>query len=541
MYISFYITDSKNGLIFQYLPSASAPTFSDLWVKIKSVTAESDLTLQNEVKIGKYLKASKYHSDINNLNYWCLISDQKNEKVSIMDSFVLLETIDNILMEYFDKDALTVKKLTNNYDRLTMIFNYIIDDGEPQMAGNLYSNRIKDVIPLQNDLTKFIHSTAKNLGNVVSNTAVTSATSRNRGSYNGRMFNNPSSSLSSSSSTIGNEEIVPWRSTKIGQHAKEEIYLDFEETVQLVYQKRHRHAKRGGTTTSLSQGYINSSINDSRMQLVHGNIHGYIKGNSLLNGTPVVELNLNNNGCDLGIPRFYDCVNCEDYMSDNEDKKLLNTKVKFLPPDGKFNLMEYSIGLNSKQQSNNNFGLISINFENNLGRNEDEFEITVNISGSSKVEKVKNLIVDLQFFESQIHEERTEPNEHSGKIKIIRNTHGRFSHDIDSVRGNWIFDVNTPTGTIAILRGCIENDDNDNLQKERNSTDEKEGLEQIVNKHTMTLQTINVKYEHEGQSVSGIKVNSIDVIKQPRSSLPSNIFKGVKYLSKMVDYEIREY
>ena len=308
MYISFYITDSKNGLIFQYLPSASAPTFSDLWVKIKSVTAESDLTLQNEVKIGKYLKASKYHSDINNLNYWCLISDQKNEKVSIMDSFVLLETIDNILMEYFDKDALTVKKLTNNYDRLTMIFNYIIDDGEPQMAGNLYSNRIKDVIPLQNDLTKFIHSTAKNLGNVVSNTAVTSATSRNRGSYNGRMFNNPSSSLSSSSSTIGNEEIVPWRSTKIGQHAKEEIYLDFEETVQLVYQKRHRHAKRGGTTTSLSQGYINSSINDSRMQLVHGNIHGYIKGNSLLNGTPVVELNLNNNGCDLGIPRFYDCV-----------------------------------------------------------------------------------------------------------------------------------------------------------------------------------------------------------------------------------------
>lgn len=528
MYLSFYITDSRNGLIFQYLPSANAPTFHDLWVKMKSVEGmDSDISSHDEIKIGKYLKVSKYHSSVNNLNYWCLNSKENETLISNgsttsnkIEPFFLLENIDCILMEYFNKDQLTVKKLSNNSDRLTMIFNYIIDDGEPQLSGNLYSNKIKEVIPLQNDFTKIIHSTAKNLSNVVANSS-----QKKELGYHGVM----SSAINANDD---DDNVVPWRTTKFTPYTKEEIYLDFKEKVHLVFQKHDGHGKHRIVS---SNGYINNELKNnsrnSRMQLIHGSIYGSINGHSLLNDNiPTIELNLNNNGSNLGIPRFHKCVNIEDYIIDNGDSNLLNTKIKFIPPDGKFKLMDYNINL--QNISSNDMGLISINFENNLGLNDDEFEITVNINGSSKVNKIKNLIVDLKFFEKMNNQESNELLE-QGKIKIIRNTHGRFSNDVGTVTGSWIFDVNTPTGAIAVLRGCIEDT---TVTKDTDSNESNK----INVTNPMILQTLNIKYEYEGQLISGIKVNSIDVSKGLRSTPTSNIFKGVKYISEMIDWEVRE-
>ena len=527
MYLSFYITDSRNGLIFQYLPSANAPTFNDLWVKMKSVESmDSDIANHDEIKIGKYLKVSRYHSYVNNLNYWCLNSEENETLASSIASttnklepFALLENIDTILMEYFIKDQLTVKKLSNNSDRLTMIFNYIIDDGELQVSGNLYSNKIKEVIPLQNDFTKIIHSTAKNISN-----AVVNSSQKKDLRYHGVM---------SSAINTGDDNVVPWRTTKFTPYSKEEIYLDFKEKVHLVFQK-HGHVKH---RIASSNGYINNELKSdsrsSRMRLIHGSIYGSVNGHSLLNGnTPTIELNLNNNGSDLGIPRFHNCVNAEDYMTDNEDSNLLNTKIKFIPPDGKFHLMNYNINL--QNIGSNDMGLISINFENNLGLNDDEFEITVNINGSSKVNKIKNLVVDLKFFE-EMNNNDNDINELSqyGKIKIIRNTHGRFSNDVGTITGSWIFDVSTPTGTIAVLRGCIE----DVIATKDTESNESNKIKSVG---SMILQTLNIKYEYEGQLISGIKVNSIDVSRGLRSTPTSNIFKGVKYISEMIDCEVRE-
>ncbi|KAG0659580.1 AP-3 complex subunit mu [Maudiozyma exigua] len=525
MYLSFYITDSRNGLIFQYLPSANAPTFSDLWVKMKSVeNVDSDISSFYEIKIGKYLNVSRYHSNVNNLNYWCLSSKENDisngSGTNRIEPLVLLENIDTILMEYFNKDQLTVKKLTNNSDRLTMIFNYIIDDGEPQLSGNLYSNKIKEVIPLQNDFTKIIHSTAKNLSNAVANSS-----QKKDLRYHGVM---------SSNTTIMDDNAVPWRTTKFTPYSKEEIYLDFKEKVKLVFQK-HGNGKR---RIFSSNGYINNELKSgnrsSRMRLVHGSIYGSIEGHSLLNGNmPTIELNLNNNGSNLGIPRFHNCVNIEDYIVDNEDPNLLNTKIKFIPPDGKFHLMDYNINLQN-DMSSNDMGLISINFENNLGLNDDEFEITVNINGSSKVSKIKNLVIDLRFFEKMNNNDDNDSSVElpQGKIKILRNTHGRFSHDVGAVTGSWIFDVSTPTGTIAVLRGCIEDV---SVSKDTESQESK-----TKSVGSMILQALNVKYEYEGQLISGIKVNSIDVSKGLRSSTTSNVFKGFKYISEMIDCELRE-
>lgn len=541
MYLSFYITDSNNDLIFQYLPSASAPTYNNFIIKLKSIYDETDIDKQSEFQISKYLRSFKYHSQQNTLNYWCLTSEENKDisrvkNVALIDPYVFMEGIDELLMEYFDKDVLTIKKLTNNYDRLTMIFNYIIDDGEPRTGAVMYSNKVKDVIPLQKDLTKFISSTAKNITDAVA----TTSSSDLRGGFQPGAFGNNSRGY------MGGERDsskAPWRSTTKETYTKEELYLDFVESVHLVLQKHHQHNK---SKKRLSRsGYINNSLNNSQLTLVHGYIHGSIEGHSLLNGTPTVELNLNNNGTTIDSPSFHDCVNCEDYINDNEGKKLLNTKVTFIPPDGKFQLMNYSVDLDGI--ASNNIGLISVNFENNLGINNDEFEISVNISGSVKVPHIKNLGIDLLFSEdmssaggSGSDDDLAETSLDEYKIKIINNTHGRFSNTIESSTGKWIFDSLTPTGTVAVLRGCVENVDNTNKSDEsasHNSSDDRTVKKSSSHK---VLHSLDIRYEHEGQLISGIKVNSIDVTKSNQSINPKTIFKGVKYVSRMKECKIRE-
>lgn len=541
MYLSFYVTDSNNGLIFQYLPSASAPTYSNFIIKLKSIYQDTDINSLSEFQISKYLKSFKYHSQQNNLDYWCLTSEENKDtsrvkNVALIDPYVFMEGIDELLMEYFDKEVLTIKKLTNNYDRLTMIFNYIIDDGEPRLGAVMYSNKVRDVIPLQKDLTKFISSTAKNITDVVSTTTASDL----RGGFQPGTFGNSSRGRVGIDRDAGK---ALWRSATKEMYTKEELYLDFVESVHLVLQKHH-HRHKGSKKRLSRSGYINNSLNSSQLTIVHGYIHGSIEGHSLLNGTPTVELNLNNNGTTIDTPSFHDCVNCDDYINDNEGKKLLNTKVTFIPPDGKFHLMDYSVGLDGI--ASNNIGLISVNFENNLGINNDEFEVSVNIGGSVKVPSIKNLVVDLSFVEDMLSSDDrgsiANSVEHSDqyKIKIINNTHGRFSSGIEWSTGKWIFDSVTPTGTIAVLRGCVENTDDVAGSDDNGSHNSSEAKAAKKTNNHKVLHSVDIRYEHEGQLVSGIKVNSIEVTKANQSVNPKMIFKGVKYISRMKECEIRE-
>lgn len=543
MYLSFYITDAKSVLIFQYLPSVNAPTFQNLWIKIKSLYPNYTSDSHTTINVGKNLEAFRYFSATNNLNYWCLKSEERKDdvqagKLSIIDPYVFMEKMDELLMAYFDKDILTIKKLINNYDRLTMIFNYVLDDGEPQVGDAMYSNRIKNAIPLQNDLTKFINSTAKSFSGVVTKHELGSG-------YNQKRL---TKGINDHGLIDMDAEVVPWRSNKITEYTKEEIYFDITERIHLVIQKHNKHSNKN---IGQNNGY-GSNISNSRMKIVHGYIHGSIESRCSLNESPTVELNINNNANDLGLPRFHDCVKVEDYIIDNEGKGLLNSKIKFIPPDGKFKLLEYNIDMNDF--SCNNIGLVSVNFENNLGNKGDEFEITININDSIKVEKVINLCVNLEFSKDVRSLQKNENNinvdgvededdtaeEEYYKIKILRNTHGRFSNDVDPKRGNWIFDSLTLTGTLAVLRGCIETTKSNNrTETDISANVPKDQASKLPNPHVI-LQRINIKYEHEGQIVSGMKVNSIEISNTTHFTDTKNIFKGVKYLSKMEECEIRE-
>ena len=180
MYISFYITDSRNGLIFQYLPSNDAPSFKNLWTRIQSTCpqlghtridgvedefiyqriSESNIQTYTHSLVGQDLEVFKYYSHTNNLYYWCLVSRSSDitqpSHGFIMEPHILMEEIDEMLLDYFNKDKITVKKIVNNYDQITLIFNCCVNGGEP-MTGGMYMNRVKSIIPMKSDFSKVIH------------------------------------------------------------------------------------------------------------------------------------------------------------------------------------------------------------------------------------------------------------------------------------------------------------------------------------------------------------------------------------------------
>ena len=216
-------------------------------------------------RVGRDLEVYKYFSITNKLNYWCLTSTAKSK--GPLDCFTFLETIDYILLEYFDKDKLSIKKLVNNYDRISLIFNCCIEAGEPNVSDMLYVNKIKEAVPERSDLSKLISSTAHNLQQAVQ------LPQQRQQQLQQNQFSR------GSSLHVENEEIVPWRTSRASKHENNELYLDLLETFHVVFEKKKSH-----------------------IRLVNGNIHGTLDVRSYLNDTPLVLVKLNTMGNDIGIP-----------------------------------------------------------------------------------------------------------------------------------------------------------------------------------------------------------------------------------------------
>lgn len=175
--------------------------------------------------VGRDLEVYKYFSVINKLNYWCLASTSKSK--GPLDCFTFLETIDRILLEYFDKDKLSIKKIVNNYDRISLIFNCCVEAGEPNVSDMLYVNKIKEAVPERSDLSKFISSTAHNLQQAVQ------LPQQRQQQLQQNQISRGSSSL------IENEEIVPWRTSRASKHENNELYVDLLETFHVVFEKKN--------------------------------------------------------------------------------------------------------------------------------------------------------------------------------------------------------------------------------------------------------------------------------------------------------------
>lgn len=489
MFIALYISDSKNSLVFQYLLGSNSPLFTHLLARIRAVCPGllskddgNDNSPLFHCCVAKDLEVYKYHSEVNNLNYYCLASGA--DSTPQIETYTFLQLLDQILSEYFDKDQLTVTKIINNYDRVTMIFYLCINAGEP-CVGSLNSNRIKRVIPVKSDLSKIIHQTAHTLQRAVRQP--------------------PQGILASTPENLESEEVVPWRTGQL-KYASDEIYVDIIETIHVIYQASHRR---------------------SSVQMVTGTINGQVNVKSYLSGNPTVEMDMDLAGNELYAPSLHECVEMPDGTP---------SSLSFIPPDGMCNLLNYTVDLdmNPKVRTTSPIGLVSVAYKDGLGLNHDEFEISVNISNSTSVPHIQDLKlqIELQPHTRELREqtpnvvevdtdtkERTDQLD-DGKIKILRNTHGRFDNSVHPGKGTWIFDSNTPVGSLPVLRGCVEDA-----------------------KNPVRIKSIGVSYTNEGLLPSGIRLRRINV-RSPVNLRESNnrgkrLFKGVKYLCRTGDYEIR--
>lgn len=466
MFIAFYITDSKNSLIFQYLLSSNSPLFVHLLARIRAVCPsllsqdeqlDGDSTLVH-CSAGKSLEVFKYYSVTNNINYYCLASGSSSRTGT--DPYAFMEQMDLLLLQYFDKEQLTVTKLINNYDRISMIFYTCIDAGEPAV-GALDSNRIKRVIPIKSDLSKVINKTAHSIQ---------------------RAVRQPGQGILAPLPEVQQAQVVPWRSGNI-RYASDEIYVDVVETVHVIYQSRSKRRRQ--------------------VQLVCGTINGEINVNSYLSGNPTVEMQIDLAGHDIYAPAYHECV---------QPIQALDSKLLFTPPDGMCHLLNYTIDLDMphKNTGNRTIGIVSLSYHDGLGHNNDEFEILLNISNVPSVPYIQDLTVQLELQEHCTSDDF--------KIKILRNTHGRFDNSVQPGRGSWIFDKQTPVGALPVLRGCVENATS-----------------------PVKIQRCALAYHVEGQLPSGIRLSMLNV--RPSTTLrndsPNKLFKGVKYVCRTADFEVR--
>ncbi|AMD22288.1 HGL052Wp [Eremothecium sinecaudum] len=448
MFIGFYITDSQRNLVFQFLLSSQAPTFKQINNKLVNVESLAD----NIIPITKDTSLYKYIATSRNLFYWALCKSEQNPLAPL----VFLVNYDETLMTYFDKDTLTIPKLVNNYDRLTLLLHSMLDSGEVVETD---CNRLRQLIPIRQDFSTVINSTTKTIASSIKNAE-------------------PNQLFGASKRMAGQSQIVPWRSANV-QHTTNEIYVDVIETINLVL-----------TRTSATPTVNSASIS------------GKIDIKCYLSGNPTIQLNLTTAGHEISSPAFHRCI---DPSGSNFDPSCL----RFIPPDGKFTLAQYEIDLDSMPHNSKklaNIGLVSVSLLTKLGARKDEFEIKCNIANSTHVTSVDNLRVTVFF----------PPLPAESKIRVLRNTHGGWENNLSNTQGIWIFDKTTPVGSIPVLRGCVEHNDN----------------------HLPNFPThVAVSYTNRGQLPSGLRVNSINI----PSGLPQGVkpFKGVKYMTRTGNYVLR--
>lgn len=563
MIVSLYITTVQNKLLLQYLPTVDAPNFKTLWTRIVATTPElisEHSTVIHGSHLSNNLIINKYYSKVNTIIYWCLFNETE-PNLSIQSSLkwsIWLENLDNLLLDYFDKDKLAIKKITNNYDQITLIINACLNNGEI-MVGSQYMNQIKDIIPMKSDFSKMINSTTSTIQNAVINSKFNN---------NDKKFQNFNSSFERSNmdNNIGsnnnnnNNNAVPWRripslnSNNIGHTSStklnNEYYVDLIENVNLTLTKKRQ--------------------NYNKFEILNGNIVGIINSKSYLYDIPMIEINFENLfNIPIGLPSLHNCIelNSVNFTNDMQD----NFKLKFIPPHGRCQLMKYNIALDGNNDNNKrkitNVDLISCNFVNSLGYNNDEFEISINISGSNKIKKIIDLRVAFNFNTRTLDIDNRDNNNENGchttdtsnyKIRILRSTSGVFEQNNEKKTGTWIFDKETPTGTIATLRGCIErigSDNNNNITNNDDSSkninkdffnDEQSIVQTEKNSHNNTqlldICDISLNYKYEGQLFSGLQVKSIDITNMKdnlNNSQNKRLFKGVKYCTTIKDIEMR--
>lgn len=486
-----------------------------------------------------------------------------------VQNIVFLSLFAETIKTFINSDTLSKHKIILNSHKITMALQELVDAGVPFI---IEINQLREHIP-SNSILNAILSTSKQIQNSATNSIANfkqggigaiGSNLQSIGFKTGGSFDYPITLDKSGSPT-------PWRAETV-KHNENELFVDLTETINII-------VSSGSSPYSMDTSYSFSNYNSSssgisNMQYSKATVNGSLDLRSSLNGKPIVTINLDSpllqSFHSIG-PEAHDLFDSSVMLHKSIDKIIWRNsnnlkQLQCTPPDGKSNLLKYSIDIieleklsnklnNSKGYFNKNkyLGLVEVELKSGLcnpilndSKQKNEFEIILKTGGGiDNVKEIDNLsiIIDLP----------------SGfDLKIIRSSNGSI---MKSIHGEWKWELESPivlNGTF-ILRCAIISSNNvnpvqssvqqlhdDSISNELSYTNNSQidlnrspmNDEDVSNYDILKPNLLNVQFSYKGALFTGTKVRNIDIFDDGESN-KSKPFKGVKYLSRSDDFIVR--
>lgn len=423
--------------------------------------------------------------------------------------FTLISQLYTVYTDYCGS-PLKPLKVEQNYDILCNVTQDFLQSGYPFITD---INILKENTPNRESLGSKIISTTSSIaksygangavGALGSNLSLNSLTNNNSSSVKGIASSKFKGTSSQSS------DAVPWRKAGI-KYTNNELFLDLTETLNVVLTPSHKSAAKKNKKLQIN--------NTHKLFARYATIIGQMDFRSTLSGIPHVQLALNLNGHKLGLPALHHSVNKEKFAN------MEGSVLSFIPPDGNFRLMDYVLDIDSYPSSSlfKNLGIVDIEYQENLGLHHNEFEISLNLKMNTKVGSVQGLRIEIRLNPEQ-----------EDNLKVLRVSHGDFQIKSQG-KYEWVFDDEVKLGINPVLRCAIETEGEGEHEPKKTKTK----LEGKNNSTVVFPMEISLNYSNKGALASGIKVDSLNIMKGFNDSSVKP-FKGVKYGTKTGDFVIR--
>lgn len=382
--------------------------------------------------------------------------------------------------------VLNIRRIIKDCDRIALIIQVC-----NEMNGTDDFNRLVELVPFRKTFSDFINATTKSLSNVKMSTQQTDSLKIMRASQINR-----------------EKRVVPWRSSSI-KYINNEIFVDVIEETSMVINTLHRKSKHGRT---------NQYDKGSKKVIAYETIKGKVDFDShLSHDSPRLQLKFSTK--DPYTKSYHQCVNLDSNNHVSKHEPVTSGSLQFVPPDGKLTLMKYNIFKDDQQTAGGSGtsysstnpaqkNTISLDYENGLGIEQDQFEIKLVVGNNMmKIEEIKDLKVKV-FFNQFSHT--------NDDLKVINSTHGyiekRSKPNSDVSFYEWVF---TSDELKKLIVGSMVSIRLYTL------------LKAFPSRLSMSYTIVGGKLQY-----NNLQVNSLEVINNAQSLKP---FKGVKYTLIMKD------
>ncbi|KAG7841138.1 hypothetical protein KL942_002126 [Ogataea angusta] len=526
-----FIADGRNLPIFEHIVSSPAPTFQYVKDRLNSMHKDGFEDSGSSISIFDHLEPV-LDIDANWRVAWTkldavyvivagerfpeyteVVSDDEDDEeeedgddakeqketvtisrtVNDLQYLQFLADFGAVVKAFLNGAVLNPAKIELNAHNLLLILQEMVDASFPYITD---LNQLQELLPSNSILNKII-STTKQIQGTASNSINSLAqgssllhASSSASSLASNQFQKGILPVSCIYEKSGNE--TPWRKVNV-KHTQNEMLVDLVEQISWIVPASKSPKPAYGASTYYSLG-----LSARKSKPVLATIDGTVYFNSSLSGVPTVQLVLNLNRHDLGVPSFHRCVDTGTWSRSPG-------VVQFIPPDDKFTLMKYKINLLETETPVNiwNYmGLVDVELVGGLGIERNEFEIKLQTKLLNTVKFIEDLKVEIHV-----------PKDHT--VRGLRITHG----DLQSRNGvqGWVLDKMLPTGINCTFRGQL--------------------LRSGGDPSTFKPDYVTVSYSNKGSVPSLIKVDSMKIISGGSTNVKP--YKGVKYMTQTNNIMLR--